>query len=95
MSTDVYEDEDLGAAAAAGVGDDVDQPALVPEGTKIKFVGVNFDDTENRWQLGDEAVFLVRGRVTGETEEIMADGHHRNTLKVEVRSVIPQESPQD
>lgn len=91
MTTDVQEpvDEDLGAAAGAGFDDDVDQPALVPEGTKVRFVGVNFEDTENRWKLGDEVTFLVKGRIVGDTEEIMADGHHRNTLKVDVRSVMP------
>jgi hypothetical protein len=84
-------DEDLGAAAAAGFDDDVDQPALVPEGTKIRFLGVNFDDTEKTFKLGDRVQFLVSGRILAEEEEIMNDGHHRNTQKVKVESVVPQE----
>lgn len=81
------------AATAALSGDDGTQEALdgMENATKIKFVGMSFDTLDDAPSIGREISFLVRGRVVGHGQEEMADGHIRDTAKVKVLSVIPQD----
>jgi hypothetical protein len=87
--------QDLGAAAGAALAavPDHDGSAIEPlEGTdytKVKFVGVAFDELENAPKIGDELAFNVRGRCVGVGEEQMADGHIRKTAKIKTFSVTP------
>lgn len=85
----------LGDAAQAGlaaIGDGASQEAGqgVLEGmdyTKVQFVGVQFDSLETPVKIGDEMVFLVKGRVKAVGDEQMNDGHVRHVAKVKVDSV--------
>lgn len=56
--------------------------------TKVKFVGVQYDDLESDVKIGDEMEFLVKGQVVGVGDEKMSDGHVRHFAKVKVSSVV-------
>jgi len=62
--------------------------------TKVKFVGMSFDSLEHDQKIGDEVIFVVRGRVKGIADEEDAKGNVQHVAKVKVSSVVPhEESP--
>ena len=82
----------LGEAAESWGPDDdgSEQPALVPEGAKVTFVGVNYQDIEETLELGDEVAFVVKGRVCEKGVRIAkTDGNKHPFAKVDVLSVTP------
>lgn len=90
-STDL-EPVDLGDIAAQGIGDSAAQGALIdaPEGQLVRFVGASYKDTDDTsYQLGEERTFTVRGKVVGQGDKIMADGHTRHEVAIRVESISP------
>lgn len=84
----------LAEAAEAGLSAVPDQTGADPqlEGmdyAKVRFVGVQYDTLEDTPKMGEEVTFIVRGKVVGHGEEMMADGHIRQFAKVKVSSVAP------
>lgn len=65
-----------------------DMPAPT-EPTRITFVGMHAESHADIFRLGDPHAFRVVGRIVSVGEEEMADGHHRNVIKVDVRTVTP------
>lgn len=87
-------EEDMGAVAAGGLEDEgASQPALdvaaPPEGAKVTFRGVQYNDVKEELELGEAYTFLVTGTVSDEGTTIMHDGHRRRYFKVDVDSVKP------
>jgi hypothetical protein len=85
---------DLGDVASSGLDDEgPGQPALVegPEpGKKIRFVGMSFEDAVDAdYNLGQVVEFTVKGRIVGNAVKLMADGHQRDEVTVDVQSVEP------
>lgn len=81
MSTEVQDapvEDDLGAAAAAGLGGDVDQPTLdgkaAQKGPIVKFNGVKATDVDEDqvagWQVGQRVTFRGSGVVIHSGEEL-------------------------
>lgn len=83
-------DPDLGGAAESWGPEEsgTEQPALVGEGAKVTFKGVNYQDVNEELGLLDEVVFLVRGRVVEKGTRVLKDGHKQPFAKVDVSSVV-------
>jgi hypothetical protein len=82
----------LAEVAAAGndvadIGGAKQDPFENTDYSKLKFNGVQQDLLETSLKRGDEVTVLVKGRITGEHDDTMADGHVRHTLIVKVDSV--------
>ena len=96
MTVDVRDEVGLADAASAGLGDDVYdegpvQDALVEgeEGTKVRFIGMQYNQLDGAPRLGEKVAFTVTGVVVGTGEEQMANGHIRHYAKVAVETVRP------
>lgn len=86
-------DDDLGAVAAQGLDNEgPDQPTLDgsdPDGVKVSFRGMQYNDVHEELGLGQEVTMLVRGIVTKDGTEIMSDNHRRKFLVVTISEVSP------
>lgn len=92
MSIETQEPTRLGLADLAGSaleGEDGQGSFEETESTKVKFVGMAFDDFDQKpIKIGDEMVFTVKARCVGVGDEAMHDGHVRHVVKMDVQSVI-------
>lgn len=78
-------EEEGGTGPAQGVFEGTDY-------TKVTFLGTNYQSLDLDPKIGDELVFLVRGRVKETGDRALASGYTEHFGKVDVSSVILQES---
>jgi hypothetical protein len=58
--------------------------------TWVKFGGVGYRTNEVEFKIGDKATFLVNVTCVGLGEELMADGHLRQVVKLRTDGVEQQ-----
>jgi hypothetical protein len=83
---------DLAAVAQRGTEGEEPEGSLpgMEFATWVKFGGVGYRTNEVDFKIGDRAAFLVQVTCVGLGEELMADGHLRQVVKLRTDGVEQQ-----